>query len=39
MIGLGNLGLGKRQAAQQYLDAVLARDASHLGAALHRKMV
>ena len=39
MIGLGNLGLGQSQAAKQNFDAVLARDASHLGAALHKRMV
>ena len=39
MIGLRNLGLGQSQVTKQPFDAVLARDAGHPGATLHKRMV
>jgi len=36
MIALGQLGLGDLAEARQYFDRVLALDAAHQGAALHR---
>jgi tetratricopeptide (TPR) repeat protein len=39
MMGLGELGLGNVDAALAHFDAVLARDASHMGAMLHRRLI
>jgi tetratricopeptide (TPR) repeat protein len=39
MMALGELGLGNGENAFAHYDAVLARDASHLGATLHRRLV
>lgn len=39
MMGLGYLGLGDLLAAREHLEAVLALDASHLGATLHLRLV
>jgi hypothetical protein len=39
MMALGHLGLGEHEAAQANFDAVLAQDANHLGATLHRRLL
>ena len=39
MMGLGDLGLGNSATARKHFDAVLALDASHLGATLHRRLI
>ncbi len=39
MLGLGKQGLGELAGAQEYFDAVLALDATHLGAELHRRLI
>ncbi|MCC9074633.1 DUF5107 domain-containing protein [Litorilinea aerophila] len=39
MMALGYLGLGEVDAAQEHFDQVLALDASHVGAAIHRRLL
>ncbi len=39
LLALGYVGLGQSSKAKEHFDAVLAIDANHLGATLHRKMV
>jgi tetratricopeptide (TPR) repeat protein len=39
MMALGELGLGNVKSALAHFDAVLVQDASHLGAALHRRLI
>jgi len=39
MMALGELGLGNSAAALKHFDSILALDASHLGATLHRRLI
>jgi hypothetical protein len=39
MMALGYTGLGEREQSEQQFEQVLALDACHLGAAIHRKML
>jgi tetratricopeptide (TPR) repeat protein len=39
MIALGKLGLGEKQLAQDHFQEVLMRDANHLGATLHARLI
>jgi tetratricopeptide (TPR) repeat protein len=39
MMALGELGLGNAAPALAHFDAVLTRDASHMGASLHRRLI
>jgi tetratricopeptide (TPR) repeat protein len=39
IMALGSLGLGNASNAKEHFNAVLAMDANHLGATIHRKMV
>jgi lipoprotein NlpI len=39
MIALGELGLGNFSIALEHFNSILALDASHMGATLHRRLI
>lgn len=39
LIGLGNLGLGNKEAASKYLNKTIEIDKNHIGAMIHLKMI